>query len=78
MRTGLLRLIDWHPTLTGAQIINYCVTPDEKWLVLVGIAGNTTNPSAFKVKGAIQLFSLEIGVSTLFHTDIDHINPKGS
>ena len=63
MRTGLLRLIDWHPTLTGAQIINYCVTPDEKWLVLVGIAGNTTNPSAFKVKGAMQLYSRERGVS---------------
>ena len=30
---------------------------------MVGIAGNTTNPSAFKVKGAIQLYSKERGVS---------------
>jgi len=57
------KVFDRHPTLTGAQIINYRVTPDEKWLVLVGIVGNTTNPSAFKVKGAMQLFSRERGVS---------------
>ncbi|KAJ7221966.1 hypothetical protein B0H12DRAFT_1031353, partial [Mycena haematopus] len=49
-----------HPALNGAQIINYRVTPDEKWLVLVGISGNTTNPSA---KGAMQLYSSERGVS---------------
>jgi clathrin heavy chain len=57
------KVFDRHPTLTGAQIINYRVTPDEKWLVLVGIAGNTSNPSAFKVKGAMQLYSRERGVS---------------
>ena len=28
-----------------------------------GIAGNTTNPSAFKVKGAMQLYSIERSVS---------------
>jgi len=57
------KVFDRHPTLAGAQIINYRVTPDEKWLVLIGIAGNATNPSAFKVKGAMQLFSRERGVS---------------
>jgi clathrin heavy chain len=57
------KVFDRHATLTGAQIINYRVTPDEKWLVLIGITGNTTNPSAFKVKGAMQLYSRERGVS---------------
>ncbi|OCH91028.1 clathrin heavy chain [Obba rivulosa] len=57
------KIFDRHATLVGAQIINYRTTSDEKWLVLVGIAGNATNPSAFKVKGAIQLYSRERGVS---------------
>jgi len=57
------KVFDRHATLAGAQIINYRVTPDEKWLVLIGISGNTTNPSAFKVKGAMQLYSRDRGVS---------------
>ncbi|KAJ6625007.1 clathrin heavy chain 1 [Mycena sp. CBHHK59/15] len=57
------KIFDRHPTLHGAQIINYRVTPDEKWLVLVGISGNSTNPSAFKVKGSMQLYSRERSVS---------------
>lgn len=57
------KIFDRHPTLAGAQIINYRATSDEKWLVVVGIAGNATNPSAFKVRGAIQLYSRERGVS---------------
>ncbi|OJA15371.1 hypothetical protein AZE42_12816, partial [Rhizopogon vesiculosus] len=57
------KVFDRHPTLAGVQIINYRVTPDEKWLVLIGLASNTTNPSTFKVKGAMQLFSRERGIS---------------
>ncbi|KZT09895.1 clathrin heavy chain 1 [Laetiporus sulphureus 93-53] len=57
------KIFDRHPTLVGAQIINYRSSADEKWLVLIGISGNTTNPSAFKVKGSIQLYSRERGVS---------------
>lgn len=57
------KVFDRHPTLAGAQIINYRVTSDEKWLVLIGISSNSTNPSAFKVKGAMQLYSRERGVS---------------
>lgn len=57
------KIFDRHPTLAGAQIINYRITDDEKWLVLIGISGNTTNPSAFKVKGSMQLYSRERGVS---------------
>lgn len=50
-------------SLSGNQIINYRVTPDEKWLVLIGISSNTTNPNGFKVKGAMQLYSRERQVS---------------
>ncbi|KAI0652837.1 clathrin heavy chain [Cubamyces menziesii] len=57
------KIFDRHPTLVGAQIINYRASADEKWLVLIGISGNTTNPAAFKVKGSIQLYSRERGVS---------------
>jgi clathrin heavy chain len=57
------KVFDRHPTLAGAQIINYRVTPDKKWLVLIGISGNTTNPSAFKIKGSMQLYSRERVVS---------------
>ncbi|KAK7679481.1 hypothetical protein QCA50_017535 [Cerrena zonata] len=57
------KIFDRHPTLVGAQIINYRSSADEKWLVLIGISGNTTNPSAFKVKGAMQLYSRDRGVS---------------
>jgi clathrin heavy chain len=57
------KVFDRHPTLAGAQIINYRITTDDKWMVLVGISGNTTNPSAFKVKGAMQLYSRDRGVS---------------
>ena len=56
-------VFDRHASLVGAQIINYRVTPHEKWLALVGISGNSTNPSAFKVKGAVQLYSKDRGVS---------------
>lgn len=57
------KVFDRHPTLAGCQIINYRVSPDEKWMVVVGISGNSTNPSAFKVKGSMQLYSKERGVS---------------
>ncbi|GAA6060259.1 hypothetical protein JCM10212_003959, partial [Sporobolomyces blumeae] len=58
-----VKVFDRHSTLAGNQIINYRVTPDEKWLVLVGISSNTSNPAGFKVKGAMQLYSKERGVS---------------
>lgn len=58
-----LKMFDRHASLAGAQIINYRITPDEKWFVVVGIAGNTTNPAGFKVRGAMQLYSKEKGVS---------------
>lgn len=57
------KVFDRHPTLVGTQIINYRCSADEKWLVLVGISGNTTNPSAFKIKGSMQLYSRDRSVS---------------
>ncbi|KAK7016226.1 Clathrin heavy chain [Paramarasmius palmivorus] len=61
--TAPQKVFDHHPTLSGTQIINYCVSGDEKWLVLIGISGNNNNPSAFKVKGSMQLYSRDRGVS---------------
>lgn len=58
-----VKVFDRHASLAGNQIINYRVTPDDKWLVLIGISSNTTNPAGFKVKGAMQLYSRERGVS---------------
>ena len=59
------KIFDLHPTLAGTQIINYRGTPDENWLVLICISSNTTNPSAFKIKGSMQLYNRERGVSQL-------------
>lgn len=59
------KVFDQHATLADAQLINYRVTPDEKWLVFIGITGKTTNLSAFKVKGAMHLYGRERGVSQL-------------
>ncbi|KZW00107.1 clathrin heavy-chain terminal domain-containing protein [Exidia glandulosa HHB12029] len=56
------KMFDRHANLPGAQITNYRAITDEKWLVLVG-RRNSTNPAAFKVKGAMQLYSRERGVS---------------
>ncbi|KAF5355246.1 hypothetical protein D9758_006001 [Tetrapyrgos nigripes] len=57
------KIFDRHPTLAGTQIINYRASADEKWLVLIGISGNSNNPSAFKVKGSMQLFNRDRNVS---------------
>ncbi|KAG2142781.1 uncharacterized protein EDB93DRAFT_1252251 [Suillus bovinus] len=49
------KVFDQHATLADAQLINYCVTPDKKWLVLIGITGKTMNFSAFK--GRVATFA---------------------
>ena len=56
------QVFDRHANLSGNQIINYKVSPDGQWLVLVGISSNP-DPSGFKIKGALQLYSVERGVS---------------
>jgi clathrin heavy chain len=61
------QIFDRHATLGGNQIINYRVSADEKWLVLVGISANPNagqpGQTGFKVKGSMQLYSVERGVS---------------
>lgn len=61
------KLFDRHASLNGNQIINYRVSTDEKWVVLVGISSNPAagqpGANAFKIKGAMQLYSLERGIS---------------
>ncbi|CEH18551.1 clathrin heavy chain [Ceraceosorus bombacis] len=59
---GPQKIFDRHASLAGAQIINYRVSEDEKWLVLIGITANNA-PGAFRVKGAMQLYSRDRGVS---------------
>lgn len=56
------KVFDRHANLAGHQIINYRASADEKWLVLIGIASNPS-PDGFKVKGSLQLYSKERGVS---------------
>ncbi len=61
------QVFDRHASLAANQIINYRVSPDAKWLVLIGISSNPLagqpGQNAFKIKGAMQLYSVERGVS---------------
>ncbi|WVQ80099.1 hypothetical protein IAT38_002200 [Cryptococcus sp. DSM 104549] len=61
------KVFDRHATLAANQIINYRISQDEKWLVLNGISSNPAagqpGQTGFKIKGAMQLYSLERGVS---------------
>lgn len=52
------KVFDRHASLTGSQIINYRVDPDDKWCVLVGISA-----AQGRVVGAMQLYHKERGVS---------------
>ncbi|KAK8847678.1 hypothetical protein IAR55_005537 [Kwoniella newhampshirensis] len=62
-----VKVFDRHASLAANQIINYRISQDEKWLVLVGISSNPNagqpGQTGFKIKGAMQLYSLERGVS---------------
>ena len=53
-----VKVFDRVPSLVGSQIINYRASPDQKWLVLVGIAPGAAERPAL-VKGNMQLFSVE-------------------
>jgi len=54
------KVFDRHPTLGDTQIINYKTSPDEKWMVLIGIK---SEPGTNRIIGAMQLFSKEKNVS---------------
>ncbi|KAJ3329008.1 hypothetical protein HDU76_008837 [Blyttiomyces sp. JEL0837] len=53
-----IKIFDRHANLTGAQIINYRVNSEEKWMLLVGISAQDN-----RVVGNMQLYSKEKGVS---------------
>ncbi len=55
-------MFDRHSSLEGSQIINYRTSSDGQWLVLIGILPNNA-PGAFRIKGAMQLYSVARGVS---------------
>ena len=57
-----VKVFDRHANLAAHQIINYMASSDEKWLVVVGIASNPA-PDGFRIKGSLQLYSKERGVS---------------
>ncbi|KAK1921835.1 hypothetical protein DB88DRAFT_499360 [Papiliotrema laurentii] len=62
-----VKIFDRHASLANNQIINYRASGDGTWLVLVGISSNPAagqpGSNAFKIKGAMQLYSTERGVS---------------
>ncbi|WFD40239.1 Clathrin heavy chain [Malassezia japonica] len=62
--SGPQKMFDRHASLAETQIINYRSSDDEKWMVLIGISSNTGDaPNAFKIKGSMQLYNRERGVS---------------
>jgi clathrin heavy chain len=56
--SGPQKVFDRHANLNDTQIINYRVSQDDKWMVLIGISGHNG-----RVVGAMQLYSKERGVS---------------
>jgi len=70
-QTEPVKVFDRHPSLAeGTQIINYQVSPDEKWCLLMGIAQGAGGV----IQGTMQLFSIEKGVSQTLngHTGCFH------
>ena len=49
------KVMDRHPNLAQCQIINYRVSPDQKWCMLVGIGKGAEN----SIAGTIQLYSVD-------------------
>ncbi|KAI9890023.1 MAG: hypothetical protein M1814_004539 [Vezdaea aestivalis] len=57
-QTDPVKVFDRNANLSGSQIINYRVSDDGKWMVVVGISSSNN-----RVVGAMQLFSKERGMS---------------
>ncbi|KAF7731429.1 hypothetical protein EC973_000237 [Apophysomyces ossiformis] len=53
-----IKIFDRHASLTGCQIINYRVSSNDKWMVLIGISAQQG-----RVVGSMQLYSKDRGVS---------------
>eukprot|EP00039_Didymoeca_costata_P018242 m.332709 g.332709 ORF g.332709 m.332709 type:complete len:1698 (-) comp16994_c0_seq1:153-5246(-) len=56
--SGPTKMFDRHPDLAGTQIIQYKTCPNQKWLLLTGIAAKEN-----RVVGSMQLYSVEKGVT---------------
>ena len=69
--TDPLKVFDRHANLLeGTQIINYQVSPDAKWCLLVGISQGAGGA----INGTMQLYSVDKGVSQILsgHTGCFH------
>ncbi|KAJ8601991.1 hypothetical protein CTAYLR_002731 [Chrysophaeum taylorii] len=67
-----VKVFDRHASLSeGTQIINYQVSPDEKWCLLMGISQGAGGV----IQGTMQLFSIDKGVSQTLqgHTGCFHM-----
>ena len=49
------KVMDRHPNLAQCQIINYRVSPDQKWCMLIGLGKGAEN----SIAGTIQLYSVD-------------------
>ncbi len=56
--SGPVKVFDRHASLAGSQIINYEVSADEKWMVVIGISAQQG-----RVVGNMQLYNKDRGVS---------------
>lgn len=45
-----MKVFDRHATLNDTQIINYKTSPDEKWMVLIGIKSEVRPSFAFFIE----------------------------
>lgn len=49
-QTEPMKVFDRHATLNDTQIINYKTSPDEKWMVLIGIKSEVRPSFAFFIE----------------------------
>ena len=65
-----VKVFDRHPTLNDTQIINYKTSPDEKWMVLIGIKSEVPHAAALSLpccicapaRGAVGLLAARRGL----------------
>jgi clathrin heavy chain len=57
-----VKIFDRLPANTSCQVVNYCISPDEKWLLLSGICKGASGQPG-DIDGHMQFFSVEKNVS---------------
>ena len=65
------KIMDRHPNLAQCQIINYSVSPDQKWCMIVGIGKGAEN----SIAGTIQLYSVDNKKSQILKLNIPGQKP---